>query len=250
MTIVALSALLALIVGTSFVSGLFGMAGGIVLVGGLLMFMPVPAAMVLHAITQMASNGWRAILWWRYVRWATVLAYITGCSIAVAVWSYFRYVPDVATALIFLGLTPFLVKAMPAGLKPNPNSAKQGVIYGIGCMSLMLLTGVAGPLLDSFFLGGDMDRRRIIASKGMCQLFGHGVKLVYFGAIIDQAAQIDVTLATLAVIAAMLGTILAKRMLEAMSDAQFRAWANGLIIAIGSYYLIYGSYLMLTGPTA
>lgn len=249
MTPIVILALSVVIVGTSFLSGLFGMAGGIVLVGALLVFMPVPAAMVLHAITQMASNGWRAILWWRYVRWSTVFSYITGCLIALAVWSYFRYVPDVATALIFLGLTPFLVKAMPASMKPNPKSATQGVIYGVGCMSLMLLTGVAGPLLDSFFLGGDLDRRRIIASKGMCQLFGHGVKLAYFGAIIDQSAQIDVTVATIAVMAAMLGTMLAKRMLEAMSEAQFRAWANGLIIAIGSYYLVCGSYLMLTAPT-
>ncbi len=250
MTPIAVLALAVVIVGTSFLSGVFGMAGGIVLVGALLLFMPVPAAMVLHAITQMASNGWRAILWWQHVRWPTVIAYISGCLIALTVWSYFRYVPDVATALIFLGLTPFMVKAMPARLKPNPASAQQGVIYGVGCMSLMLLTGVAGPLLDSFFLGGDMDRRRIIASKGMCQLFGHGVKLFYFGAIIDQAAQIDFALAAIAVMAAMLGTMLARRTLEAMSDAQFRAWANGLIVAIGSYYLLYGSYLMILAPNA
>ena len=250
MTPIALLGLATVIVGTSFLSGLFGMAGGIILVGALFLFMPVPAAMVLHAITQMASNGWRAILWWHYVRWSTVLAYIVGCMIALAIWSYFKYVPDVATALIFLGLTPFIVRALPRNLKPNPHSPRQGVLYGIGCMSLMLLTGVAGPLLDSFFLGGDMDRRRIIASKGMCQLFGHGVKLAYFGAIIDQSAQIDYSLAAIAVGAAMFGTMLAKQFLEAMSDAQFRTWANGLIVAIGSYYLAYGSYLMFSGSAA
>ena len=48
-----------LMVATSFLSGLFGMAGGMILVGVLLAIMPVPTAMVLHAVTQMASNGWR-----------------------------------------------------------------------------------------------------------------------------------------------------------------------------------------------
>ena len=49
-----------LMVATSFLSGIFGMAGGLILIGVLLTLMPLPAAMVLHAITQMASNGWRA----------------------------------------------------------------------------------------------------------------------------------------------------------------------------------------------
>jgi uncharacterized membrane protein YfcA len=48
------------IIATSFLSGLFGMAGGMVLMGLLLLLMPVPAAMVLHGITQVASNGARA----------------------------------------------------------------------------------------------------------------------------------------------------------------------------------------------
>ena len=54
--------------GTAFLSGVFGMAGGLILVGVLLALLPVPEAMALHAITQMASNGWRSLLWWRYVR--------------------------------------------------------------------------------------------------------------------------------------------------------------------------------------
>src|SRR2546421_12957374 len=58
-----IAALGVLMVATAFLSGLFGMAGGMILIGVLLMLMPLPTAMVLHAITQMASNGWRAFLW-------------------------------------------------------------------------------------------------------------------------------------------------------------------------------------------
>ena len=59
-------------VATAFLSGLFGMAGGLILIGVLLAFMPLPTAMVLHAITQMASNGWRALLWRAHIRWRPV----------------------------------------------------------------------------------------------------------------------------------------------------------------------------------
>ena len=49
------SAVIGLVVlGTSFLSGIFGMAGGMILMGLLLMLMSVPAAMILHGITQAA----------------------------------------------------------------------------------------------------------------------------------------------------------------------------------------------------
>ena len=63
MTPLMIAALGLLMVATAFLSGLFGMAGGLILIGVLLTLMPLPTAMVLHAITQMASNGWRAFLW-------------------------------------------------------------------------------------------------------------------------------------------------------------------------------------------
>ena len=68
MTPLMIAALGVLMVGTAFLSGLFGMAGGMILIGVLLMLMPLPTAMVLHAITQMASNGWRAFLWREHIR--------------------------------------------------------------------------------------------------------------------------------------------------------------------------------------
>ena len=57
MTPLMIAALGLLMVATAFLSGLFGMAGGLILIGVLLTILPLPSAMVLHAITQMASNG-------------------------------------------------------------------------------------------------------------------------------------------------------------------------------------------------
>ena len=38
---------------TSFISGILGMAGGMILMGVLLALLPLPTAMVLHGVTQM-----------------------------------------------------------------------------------------------------------------------------------------------------------------------------------------------------
>jgi uncharacterized protein len=231
------------IVGTSFLSGLFGMAGGMVLIGVLLLIMPLPAAMMLHAITQMASNGWRAVMWRQHVQWRTALAYIAGCFVAMGLWSVVSFVPSKPIALLCLGLIPFAVRLVPTRFAPDTESRRQGVIYGFLCMSLMLLTGVAGPMLDSFFLGGRMDRRAIVATKGMCQITGHGMKLIYFGGIAGDLSVLDPVFVAMAIAATMIGTWLAKRFLEAMSEVQFRTWARSLITGISIYYVAYGSYL-------
>ena len=237
-------------VATSFLSGIFGMAGGMILIGVLLALMPLPTAMVLHAITQMASNGWRAFLWRAHIRWRPVSVYLIGCALALGVWSLTRYVPDKPIALLLLGITPFLARLMPTNLKPNPDSIWQGSFYGFICMGLMLMTGVSGPLMDTFFLGGKFDRREIVATKATCQVASHLTKLVYFGGIIDQAATLDPVLAGVAIAASMFGTTLARRFLEAMSDAQFRTWARRLITTVACYYLLYGGWLLVTRQSA
>ena len=182
-----ISVLCLVMIGTSLLSGIFGMAGGMILIGVLLLLLPVPEAMMLHGVTQLASNGWRGLLWWRHVRWAAVGAYVFGCVVALGLWSFTRYVPGTPVALLMLGLTPFLVRLAPKDYRPNPESLLQGGLYGMACITLILMTGVAGPLIDQFFLGGKFDRREIVATKAMCQVVGHGAKLVYFGSLIDQA---------------------------------------------------------------
>jgi uncharacterized membrane protein YfcA len=245
-----IAALGLLMVATAFLSGLFGMAGGLILIGVLLTLMPLPSAMVLHAITQMASNGWRAFLWRSHIRWRPVSVYLIGCALALALWSITRYVPDKPIALLLLGVTPFMARLLPANLKPDPDSVWQGTFYGSLCMGLMLMTGVSGPLLDTFFLGGKFDRRAIVATKATCQVASHFVKLIYFGGIIDQAATLDPVLAGIAVVASMTGTSLARRLLEAMTDLQFRTWAARLITTVACYYILYGSWLLIARSSA
>lgn len=247
MSTLFIAVLCLVVVGTSLLSGIFGMAGGMILVGFLLAVLPVQDAMVLHGVTQLASNGWRGLLWWRYIRWRAAGGYVFGCLVALLVWSLTRYVPSTPIALLMLGLTPFAVRLMPDGYKPNPERVGQGLLYGFICMALMLLTGVSGPLTDQFFLGGKLDRREIIATKAACQVFGHAAKIAYFGTLIGQTGTVDPVVAGLAIASSMLGTTLAKRILEAMSDQQYRRWANAIITVIAGYYVCHGTVLIVLG---
>ena len=247
----ALTALLgAIMICTSLLSGIFGMAGGLILVGVLLALMPLPDAMALHAITQIGSNGWRAILWIRYVRWRSVGAYLAGCVLATAAWALVQFVPDKPWALLALGATPFLARALPPGMRPNPDNILHGLFYGAACMALMLVTGVTGPLSDTFFLGtGQQDRRQIVATKAFCQVVSHALKFVYFAALIPNSGSVSIGLAVMGVACSMIGTTLARRVLDAMTDTSFRKWSRRLITAIGLFYLAQGAWLLIPGWT-
>jgi uncharacterized protein len=235
-----------LMVFTAFLSGIFGMAGGMVLIGVLLFLLPLPMAMVLHAVTQMASNGWRAFLWWRHIQWRITAFYVMGCFIAVGIWSLTLYVPEKSIALLMLGLSPFVLRIVPTRLMPATLGPVQALGGGIACMALMLLTGVTGPLVDQLFLRSPMNRQQIVATKASCQVFGHGLKLLYFGALIEQAGSVEPWVLVMAVGASMLGTSLGKQILERLSDGQFRTWAGRLITVLGLYYVGYG-LVLLTG---
>src|SRR3954463_3568088 len=110
---------LALIGGTiivsSFLSGVFGMAGGMVLLGVLLVFLDVASTMILFSIIQFFANGWRAVQWWGFVRWRIFWLYCLGAGVAFAALRLVEFVPDKALVYLLLGLMPFLVELVPVG---------------------------------------------------------------------------------------------------------------------------------------
>jgi uncharacterized membrane protein YfcA len=77
---------------TSFISGILGMAGGMILMGILLALMPLPAAMMLHGVTQLASNLWRAVLWRNQVDWRVFRGYALGALVALGLFAMVRLV--------------------------------------------------------------------------------------------------------------------------------------------------------------
>jgi len=226
-----------LMIGTALLSGVFGMAGGLILVGVLVVIMPLPQAMVLHAVTQMASNGWRALLWRQHIAWKTAFASFAGSLVSLGLWSLWLYVPDKAVALLLLGCSPFIVRAIPESVMPRTLGPSQMLGGSVVCMMLMLVTGVTGPLLDTLFLRSQLQRKEIIATKAACQLFSHALKLIYFGLLIEQSGSVEPS---------MIGTSLGKLLLEKLSDKQFRAWSNRIITVIAGYYVGYG-LVLLTG---
>ncbi|MEQ9639103.1 MAG: sulfite exporter TauE/SafE family protein [Alphaproteobacteria bacterium] len=241
-------ALFVLVVGTAFMSGIFGMAGGIVLMGALTFFLPVRTAMLLHGVTQFASNFWRAFVWRHYIAWRVLLPYFAGSITALALFAWVRYEPEKAWVLLALGIVPFIGFLLPARFAPDVEKPAIGALCGFVIAAIMIVAGVAGPLLDVFFVKSKLDRRAVIATKATTQCVGHTMKLIYFGVVVDMAggfADLPWWIYAGCIVAAMIGTTLAKGLLERMSDVQFRTWTQRILLVIGTVYLAQGAYKML-----
>lgn len=246
LTLPMVTALGVTVLATSFLSGLFGMAGGMVLMGLLLTLLPVSAAMMLHGVTQMAANGWRAWLWRSHVVWSIVAQYALGGAVAVAVFALLALVPDKAVSLIVLGLSPYMALAVPARWAPDVTRRGHPVIAGVLCMGIQLVAGISGPLLDVFFVKSGLSRQSVVATKATIQVFGHLFKSVYFGAIVlaSDADAVPPAVLLLCVGMAVLGTNLSRRVLDRMTDDQFRAWSRRLVLVTGTIYLGQGLWLL------
>jgi uncharacterized membrane protein YfcA len=237
--------LAAAVLSTSFISGIFGMAGGMILMGILLTMMPLAAAMVLHGLTQMASNGWRAWLWRTHVQWPVVASYAIGALAATVVLTAASLPSSKPATFIVLGLMAFTGLLVPPWLTPNIVRRGDGVGCGALCTVLQLLSGVSGPIFDVFFVRSELDRKEVVATKAAIQLLGHFLKVLYFGQLLAGGdTKIAPLAVALAVLLAPVGTQLSRYVLEAISDAQFRNWTRCLIAVIAAAYLTQGLFLL------
>jgi uncharacterized membrane protein YfcA len=241
MTTGIFAAVALLVLFTSFLSGIFGMAGGMILMGVLLLMMPVAGAMVLQSAVQLTSNGWRAILWRAHTEWRIVGRFAIGAALAFCAFLAIQFVPSRGMVLLMLGLSPFVALLLPVQLAPQAQARWGAELCGFVCQILQMLSGVTGPILDIFFVRSTMDRRKVIATKATCQVLGHGSRLLYFGGIMSQGTvELHPLLWVVLLGCAIGGTSISRAVLERMSDMQFRRATRAIVLVVGTVYLVQG----------
>jgi uncharacterized membrane protein YfcA len=228
-------------IATSFVSGILGMAGGMMLMGVMLALLPVPAAMMLHGIAQLASNGGRALMLRSAIDWPVFGRYATGAFTAVGLFAFAQLVVEKPVALIALGLTPFAALLLPERLHLSVERRWHPFACGAVCLAMSLTAGIAGPILDVFFVRAKMTRHAVVATKAITQSLSHLLKIVYFGGLVAvDGASVPFWLAAGVVLLAFAGTSLSRRVLERITDASFRLWTRWTVLGLGAIYLTSG----------
>src|SRR5260221_4705410 len=211
----------ATIVFTSFLSGVFGMAGGMILLGVLLNYFDVASGMILFSIIQLFANGWRVVQWRGYVLWPIFGWYVAGAAIEFAGMWMIAFVPDKATVYLALGLMPFAVEALPAAMRPNIEWRGVPFATGIATTIVQIVAGVGGLFLDIFFQKSRLDRKTTNATKAITQTFSHVLRATYFGSLAGYG-EFTITILAPAMVLAIVGAALAPYVVERMTDHSVR----------------------------
>jgi uncharacterized protein len=168
---------------TSVVSGVMGMAGGMLLLAVMLLRLEPTIAIPVHGIVQLVSNGSRAFFLRKSARWGAVwrfawpllpggalgiwlLAYVpaSGSRVAIAV---FVLASTWLRSFFSIGKGAAAERALPIG----------GVLVGF----FSTLVGATGPLLAPFVLALELGSQGTIATMASCQIFQHASKVLLFG---------------------------------------------------------------------
>jgi len=232
---------------TATLSGIFGMAGGMVLMAYLAFVYSVSTAMMLHGVTQAASNGYRAIINRKDIVWSLVFTNIVGALAALALFMVISLVPDRATVLLLLGILPFIAFSVPRRWALDITKPFVSPFCGFVVTALTLMAGVAGPILDIFFANSPLTRHQIVATKAVTQTFQHLTKLLYFGVLAAHllpAAELEWWVYVIVVPLAMLGATLGKMVLDKMNDGQFQKWSKVILLVLGVVLMWQGLELL------
>ncbi|HVY87793.1 MAG TPA: TSUP family transporter [Hyphomonadaceae bacterium] len=237
---------------TAAISGVFGMAGGLILMGALTSVAPVATAMVLHGSIQIVSNFSRAAFLWKHISWAIVGRYCLGIVGAVVLIASIAWRPTGPTVFIMLGLTAMVVWIPKSWVEVNVERKWQAELCGFMVQTVNTLAGVAGPLLDIFFVKTLLPRQTVVATKATTQVLAHAVKIAFWGfplvaMLNDPARASEAHFPPLWVLGAcvplsLIGTWLGGLVLDRMTDVGFRQWTKWIVTATGTVYLLRGFF--------
>ena len=232
---------------TAFLSSIFGMLGGLILMGILVSLMKVGPAMILHGLIQMTSNGYRAWLNQKDINWKIVGTLSIGNVLGLAILFSIAFEPDRITVLLALGLLPYIAWAMPSNFAFDVTKTPVGILAGIVVVGTNLLAGVGGPILDIFFQRVEMTRHQVVATKAVAQFLGHVSKVIFFGGLVASSSSEnwpELWLLILVIGASLVGTTFGKKVLDKINDRTFFSWTQAIMLAVGAVLIVRAIYLI------
>jgi uncharacterized membrane protein YfcA len=234
----------------SFISGVFNMAGGMLLLGVLLVFFDVATSMILFSLLTATSNVWRVVAWWKHINWTIWLQYTLGASVAFLALGAVAFLPSKALVYLLLGLMPLMIELMPRHWHPNIQRRGVPIFTGMSTTAIQLLAGNGGMFLDIFFQKSKIGRHETIATKSVCQTVGNLIRIFYFGTLAGVEEAVPLLFFVPAILLAIGGTMLAMPVVKRMTDEGFRQWTRKLIFLVSAIYLLRAGWLYWTQSAA
>ena len=218
-----------------------GTLGGVIGFGSSIMLMPVLVvlygpreAVPIMAVAALLANASRALVWWREVDWRAFAVYAaTGAPAAALGASTLLSIPqrwiEVAMGVFFIAVIPLRRGLARHNLRINLwQLALAGALVGY-------LTGIVvstGPINAPFFLALGLVKGAYLATEALGSLALYTSKAIVFRTF--GALPADILIKGLIIGSSlMVGSVVAKPLVQRMRAEQFSMLIEGLLLAAG-----------------
>lgn len=239
-------------VATSALSAVVGLAGGVLLLGGLLLVLDPIAAIPVHGVAQLTSNASRAFFQRAHIRWNAVrpflLLLVPGGLLGVLALEHIP--PDLGRLAI--GVFALLAIWLPRWFRVQeahegqPIRGRFVVAGGLAGVANMIF-GATGPLCAPFVLSMGVDRLATVATLAMCQGAGHMMKVAVFTVRGFRFEEYALGLGILC-LSTVIGTAIGSRLLHRVSELWFRRGIRIAVTAVAIRLVWQGTAMRFAAP--
>jgi len=231
---------------TATLSAIIGMGGGITLLAIMVLFLPWKILIPIHGCVQLISNATRVVSFIKYVDWKIFAKFLIACCPASYIGLKAVGQFDETLIKAFIGIFILYAVFLAPKLKETISRVfKNFYIAGTFAGSISMVVGATGPLIAPFFINSNLEKESIIATKALCQMMVHLIKVILFGAILGFSLNDYYQLLTSMAVGVILGTICGKWILEnKVSDTVFRFLYRFVLSLVALKILIYDSFYL------
>lgn len=234
-------------VGTSILSGVLGMAGGMLLLSALLLHLDPAIAIPVHGIVQFVSNGSRAWFLREHVERKFIVPFalplLPAGALGVVLLGFLP--PAVGKMLIGAFVLVFTWRASRQRERGNPpeHPARMLAIAGAVVGFFSTLIGATGPLLAPFIMALELAPPATVGTMAACQVFQHASKVAVFGfsgfEFRDQVAP-----ALALSVCAILGSAVGTRWVDRLDRDRFRRIVKIVLTLLALQLLVSGAWAL------
>lgn len=214
---------------TSTLTGVFGVGGGMLLVGIMPFFLPAAAVIPVHGVTQLASNFSRAAFSYRYIEWSAVMPFLLGSVVGVVCFAALLHVISLTYIPLFIGSYILLLQWSEA-FNQFIKRFESFMLVGFFQSGFGVIAGAPGPIAIALLSKRLDDKHAIIASSAALMSITHGLKIIAFIILGVKLWEYgDVMFAMIA--GAVVGSFIGTKIRANVSNEKF-AWVLKIILSI------------------
>ncbi len=193
---------------TSTLTGIFGMGGGLLLLGLMPSFLPAAAVIPIHSVTQLVSNSSRAYFSWSAIQWSVMPAFICGSIVGTLCFSVVLQTISLSYVPLFIA-GYMLLSQWSHVFNRIVEHCESFAVLGFFQVGLALLAGTIGPVHLVLLNKRYNDRHEIVATAATMMSIKHALKIVAFialGVKLWQFGDVMIAMIVAAIVGSYIGT--------------------------------------------